>query len=190
GYTKSPLSAAMSSMLQTRRPTDTHDLEIALGWHIITHNQRQIVWHNGGTGGYRTFIGFHPGKKIGGVTFSNAGTPAGVDDIGRHLLDPDFPLIAPAKEHKQVTIDPKLLDGYVGTYQLAPTFSIAVTRDGDSLFVQATGQPKIEVFPESDHDFFLRAVDAQVTFVTDSDGHTGELILHQGGRDQHAKRTQ
>jgi CubicO group peptidase (beta-lactamase class C family) len=190
GYTKSPLSAAMSSMLQTRRPTGTHDLEIALGWHISTINQRQIVWHNGGTGGYRTFIGFDPQKKIGVVAFSNAGTPAGVDDIGRHLLDPDSPLIAPSKEHKQVTIDPKLLDGYVGTYQLAPSFSMTVTRDGDHLYVQLTGQPKIEVFPENDHDFFLRVVDAQVTFVAGSEGHADELILHQNGRDQHAKRTQ
>jgi hypothetical protein len=51
-------------------------------------------------------------------------------------------------------------------------------------------QPKLEVFPESDRDYFLKVVDAQITFVTDGQGRATELILHQGGRDQHAKRTE
>jgi hypothetical protein len=53
---------------------------------------------------------------------------------------------------------------------------------------QATGQEKLEVFPESDRDYFYKAFDAQITFITDSQGRATELILHQGG-DHHAKRT-
>ncbi|MFY9645284.1 MAG: serine hydrolase, partial [Terriglobales bacterium] len=56
GYTKSPLAPAMAAMLTTRRPTGTSGLEIALGWHILTVAGREIIWHNGGTGGFRTFI--------------------------------------------------------------------------------------------------------------------------------------
>jgi D-alanyl-D-alanine-carboxypeptidase/D-alanyl-D-alanine-endopeptidase len=52
---------------------------------------------------------------------------------------------------------------------------------------QATGQSKIEIFPESTKDFFLKVIDAQITFVTDSQGKATELILHQGG-DHTAKR--
>jgi hypothetical protein len=122
------------------------------------------------------------------VALSNAETTAGGDDIGRHLLDASFPLMAPPKQHKEVTVDPKLFDGYVGNYQLAPNVILMVARDGNRLFVQLTGQPKFEIFPESDRDYFLKVVDAQVTFVTDSNGHATELILHQGGADQHAKR--
>ena len=40
------------------------------------------------------------------------------------------------------------------------------TRDGDHLFEETTGQPKFEIFPESDRDYFLKVVDAQITFVT------------------------
>jgi CubicO group peptidase (beta-lactamase class C family) len=94
----------------------------------------------------------------------------------------------PPKEHKAVAIDPKLLDGYVGSYELAPNFILTVTREGDRLFTQATGQPKLEVFPEGDKDFFLKIVDAQITFETDSQGKATDLILHQNGMNQKAKR--
>ena len=92
------------------------------------------------------------------------------------------------KEHKGVHVDPKIFDGYVGSYQLAPGFSITITREGDHLYEQATNQKKVEIFPESEKEFFLKVVDAQITFVTDSQGHATELILHQGGRSIHGKR--
>jgi CubicO group peptidase (beta-lactamase class C family) len=92
------------------------------------------------------------------------------------------------KEHKEVHVDPKIFDGYVGSYQLAPNFSITITQEDDHLFEQATSQPKFEIFPENEKDYFLKVVDAQITFVTDSQGRATELILHQGGMDQHAKK--
>ncbi len=94
----------------------------------------------------------------------------------------------PAKEHKQISVDPKLFDGYVGNYQLAPNFILTVTRTRQSAFVQATGQGKAEVFPESEKDFFYKVVDAQITFETDGTGSATELILHQNGMDQRAKK--
>lgn len=188
GYTKSPLAPAMAAMLKQRRPTGQPGLEIALGWHILTVGNKEIVWHNGGTGGYRSFMAFDPKAGTGVALLSNAETAIGVDDIGRHLLDQTLPLAPPPKEHKQVAVDSKLFDGYVGRYQLAVNFMITITREADHLFEQATGQPKFEIFPEGDRDYFLKVVDAQITFVTDSNGRATELILHQAGRDTHGRR--
>ena len=188
GYGKSALAPAMTAMLKVRRPTGVPGLEIALGWHIFTTNGKEIVWHNGGTGGFRSFVGFDPKAGMGVAVLSNAFTVAGVDDIGRHLLDSSIPLQQPPKEHKQVPVDPKLFDGYVGRFELKPNFILTITREGDYLFVQATGQPKLEIFPESERDFFLKVVDAQITFEIDSNGRATELILHQSGRDQRGKR--
>jgi CubicO group peptidase (beta-lactamase class C family) len=86
-------------------------------------------------------------------------------------------------------IDPKVFDGYVGAYQLTPTLLLAIRREGNRFITQGTGQEAIEIFPESDHDFFAKVIDAQVTFVTDSQGHATELILHQHG-DRHAPRVE
>ncbi len=188
GYTKSPLAPAMTAMLATRRPTGMPGLEIGLGWNILTHDANEIIWHNGGTGGYRTFIGYDLKRRVGVAVLSNTETTAGVDDIGQHLLNTSTPWYQPPTERKEVAIDPKLFDGYVGRYELTPNFILTVTREDKRLFVQASGQGKAEVFPESAHDYFYKVVDAQVTFETNSQGRATDLILHQNGMNQRAKR--
>jgi hypothetical protein len=65
---------------------------------------------------------------------------------------------------------------------------LGVTREGDRLFSQATGQPKVEIFAESEGEFFLKVVDAQLSFQLDGTGPAKGLVLHQGGRDVTAKR--
>ncbi len=188
GYTKTPLAPAMAAMLAGRRPTGVPGLEIGLGWHILTRDGREMIWHNGGTAGFRSFIGYDPKTRVGVVVLSNAGIASGMDDIGQHLLNPSAPLAQPPKEHKEIAVDPKLFDGYVGRYELSPSFILTVTREGARLFVQATNQPKFEVFPEGPRDFFLKAVEAQITFEVDSQGRANALVLHQSGKDQKAKR--
>ena len=179
----------MASMLAVRRPTGSPGLgQIGLAWLIVEPSDHEIVWHNGGTGGYRSFIGYDAKTGIGVVVLSNTFTGAGVDDIGMHLLDLHAPLLPAPKEHKEITVDPKLFDGYVGQYQLAPNFLLTITREGDQLFAQATGQPKVEIFPEGEREFFYKVVDAQITFETDSTGRATSLTLHRNGADMPAKR--
>ena len=188
GYMESPLAGAMASMTRTRRPMGTPGMEIGLGWLARTRDGNEIVWHSGGTGGFRSYVGYDPKRRVGVVVLSNAETPTGVDDIGMHLLDGQTPLMKAPSEHKEISLDPKLFDGYVGRYELAPSFIITVTREGNQLFLQATGQPRAEIFPESERDYFLKVVDAQITFEVDAQGKTTGLVLHQGGMNQPAKR--
>jgi hypothetical protein len=92
------------------------------------------------------------------------------------------------KDRKVVTVDPKLYGNYVGEYELAPQFILAITTDAGRIFAQATGQPKVEIFPETEVDYFLTVTDAQITFVKDAEGRVNQLVLHQGGRDVPAKK--
>jgi hypothetical protein len=190
GSVNTPLAAAMAEQLSIRRPAGANGMEIAYGWFIQTKNGNSIIWHNGGTGGYRSFIGFDPKAKRGVVVLSNHSSPAGPDDIGRHLLDATYALakIAAPKKRAEVTVDTKNFDRYVGLYQLAPTVFLTMTREGDQLYTQLTGQSKFPVFPEGEGKFFLKVVDAQLTFPTGPEDKATEVILHQGGRDQVAKR--
>ena len=113
GYNGTPLAPAMAAMLDVRRSSGTPGLDVALAWHIYsTPLGGGVVWHNGGTGGYRSFIGYEPKTRIGVVVLANAETAAGVDDIGLHLLNRKAPLLTgsaflPAKERKEVAVDPK-----------------------------------------------------------------------------------
>jgi hypothetical protein len=88
----------------------------------------------------------------------------------------------------QVAVDPALYDAYVGEYELAPGFILTVTREGNSLMTQATGQGKVEVFPSAATEFFLKVVDAQLSIVKDVSGTVTGIVLHQGGRDVPGKK--
>jgi serine-type D-Ala-D-Ala carboxypeptidase/endopeptidase len=105
GTADTPLGSAMAAMLAVRRPTGTPDLDIALGWHVSTQEGREFVWHNGGTGGYSSFIGFCPQARIGIVVLANS--EIGVDDVALHLMDPQRPLDRPLKQTQRAARDTK-----------------------------------------------------------------------------------
>jgi len=169
-----PIGRALRQTHDPRQATDNPNLKVGLAWHILSRPIGNIVWHNGGTGGYRTFIGFDPVRRIGVVVLSNFNRS--VDDLGYHLLDESFPLEPAPQRHTEVAVDSLVLARYVGDYELAPTFHIVITREALHLFLQATAQPRFPIFAESDSTFFLTVVDAQITFRPDG------LVLHQNGQ--------
>ncbi len=85
-------------------------------------------------------------------------------------------------------IDPKLYDAYVGRYEYVPGAVDTVTREGDRLMVQPTGEPKQEVFPENETTFFAKGQDWRLVFVKDEQGRVTSMIFRQGGKDFVAKR--
>jgi hypothetical protein len=91
------------------------------------------------------------------------------------------------KDRVAIKLDPKILDAYVGQYELASEATFTIRRDGDKLRAQLTGQPSVPILPESEADFFYTVVDAQLTFVKDAKGKVTELVLHQNG-DKTAKK--
>ena len=178
------LAANLDSFAEThvsRHATGNPDLTIGLAWHILARPTITIVWHNGATGGYRSYTGFDAARRIGVVVLTNSS--ANVDDIGFHLLDGTMPVAPPPRARTAVAVASRILDRYVGEYELAPTFHIVVTRDSTGLFLQATGQPRFQIYAESDSAFSLTVVDAQITFVRDAAGTVTQLILHQNGQD-------
>jgi len=194
GYGSSPLDSAFATMLSIRPPPSSTAPDTALGWQIFKGKETEVIWHNGGTGGYRTWVGYEPRSRTGVVVLTNAGTAAGPDDIGRHLLVPSSPLLqkfptqGPPKPRTQTTVDAAVFERYVGRYQLAPSAVLTITRDGTRFFVQLTGQPTFEIFAESEKDYFLKVVDAQLTFETDAQNKAVAVVLHQNGIDQRAPR--
>jgi hypothetical protein len=91
------------------------------------------------------------------------------------------------KERTVAKLDPKVYDAYVGQYSIAPAGSFAVVKDGDRLLLEARGQ-SIQLFPESETTFFLKAVEAQVTFVKDEKGEVTGLVFETNGQSIKAKK--
>lgn len=295
GLKKSKVYPAMQLSHQPRHDKAGGTTRVGLGWHISKGAEGDIIWHNGGTGGYRTFAGFVLETGKGVVVLTNS--DKGADDIGFHLLnsadklievkksalveikkqldaqgaeaawklyenlkkDPtngfnedefnttgytyleggntkaalalfkinvlEYPKSANAYDSygealmkdgqkeaaienykkslelnpgntnatemlaqmgvgegvKVFPVEESVLESYVGVYELAPNFTITITRKGSQLFGQATGQGQFELFAKSATEFFLKIVEAQVTFSV-KDGKVESMTLFQGGQ--------
>jgi serine-type D-Ala-D-Ala carboxypeptidase/endopeptidase len=90
GQKKSGLAPAMAAMLKVRKETGMGKMGQALGWQTLQREEGDLIWKDGGTFGFSSFIGFDPRNKRGVVVLSDAG--AAVVDLGFHLLDPRSPL--------------------------------------------------------------------------------------------------
>jgi len=191
GFGNAVLKDSMAKQLSVRRPTDTPNLDVALGWAVLSSAKGTIIWHTGTTGGYHAFIGFNPATRTGVVVLANAPPELSTDDIGRYLLL-GLPLAnpQPPKVHTEISLDTNTKRSFVGQYQLSPNITVAFTLEGDRLFAQASGQKKVEVFPESPTQVFFKTIDVQVTFVTGADGRAASIILHQNGGNIPGKRVE
>lgn len=185
GLLETGLAQAMQNTQAARRSMELAGNEIALGWIVRKKFETEIIWHNGGTGGYRSFIGFRKDKRLGVVVLCNSANS--MDDIGFHLLENQYPLESFAQQ-KEIKVNPEIYRAYAGYYELSPGTVFEVTAEEDKLMVRLTGQPKLEVFPKSETEFFYKVVDAQITFQKDTEGKVTQLILHQGGLDLPARK--
>ncbi len=176
GLRSTALLPAMVSAQKSRSTTTTG--RIGLGWQLLSSSAGDIVWHDGGTGGFASFIGFLANKRLGVVLLANSDYP--VADLGFHLLDPAIPLSsAPAV----VTVPPESLNPYVGRYQGrdGDEFNIALRRDHLTVAYSGDRGQVYTLYPSSFRTFFLTQVSASATFQTNAFGVSTNLRWTQGG---------
>lgn len=159
------------------------------GLGVDSKSNRKKISHGGGINGFSTYISRYADDKITVVVLGNAdyGAPGPgkiSQDLAAILLGEKYEIPAAIAE---VKVDPGIFTAYTGQYEIMPNFILTISIDAGRLMAEATGQPKVELFPESETKFFLKVVDAKVTFVKDAAGKVTHLILHQGG-DQQAKK--
>jgi CubicO group peptidase (beta-lactamase class C family) len=73
------------------------------------------------------------------------------------------------------------LDRITGHYRYGYFAVLTVSRHGDQLYAQLTGQPEAPIFPKSDHEFFWKIAPASVEFVPGPTGKIDHAIHHQNG---------
>ena len=174
GLDPSPLAAAMQLAQEPRRDMN-RNVRIGLAWMTTA---RGIVWHNGGTGGYHSFIGFDAERRHGVVILCNS--TFAIDDLGFGVLNPNARL---RPVFKAVSLPDASLDDYVGTYRLSEKMLIKIFRwkGKDGLYARATGQGPLPIFASAPNEFFAKVAGISATFTRDSGGAVNGLVLHQNG---------
>lgn len=179
--TTGPLAGAIRDAQRVRRDFQG-PMKIGLHWVSLPRpDSSTIVWHNGGTGGFRTWLGCNQRTGVAAVVMTNS--DQGVDDIGLNLVDPTIPLAPPKPKpvRTAVVVDSAIVEQLVGAFRLAPEMTFTFVREGSRLFVTPTDQPRFEVFAESPTKWFLRVVDATIEFERDETGTVTGLWFQQGG---------
>jgi CubicO group peptidase (beta-lactamase class C family) len=197
GARKSPLAPAMAAMLQTRRPGP--GWVQTLGWWIVSTGPGDdgFATHGGETPGYTCTVAYDPKTQIGVVALSNSAENDG--GLAWHLLRPNFPLTRSdaekaAVEGKEISVDSKLLDRYVGHYKVekGPTAGevITIERTDTALVLKSANSPQggTLLHAKSEKDFFMVEIDLKVSFETDGQGPATGLVFHFAGSDTPAKR--
>lgn len=89
---------------------------------------------------------------------------------------------------KEVVVPEAILKTYIGVYELTPDFKITISKEGNQMKAQATGQPMADIYPKSNEEFYLKVVTAQVIFNKGENGEIESLTLFQGGQEMIGKK--
>jgi CubicO group peptidase (beta-lactamase class C family) len=184
--------ALLAQMQEKGKLNNGNEIDYASGLEIGKYCGLRTVEHAGGDAAYRTNILRFPDQRFSVVVLANAGdvnaTALSFKIADIYLEDrlqptPDKPSLG---DKPEVTIDPKVLDAYVGDYELQdelrPGFIVSFSKDKDHLVARATGQSSLPMYAVSNTAFRLRVVPAEVVFDDPTEGgKTQNAILHQDG---------
>ncbi len=158
------------------------------GWMVDKYKDHKIIMHTGGIQGFATVINRFPDDELCIIILKNVDNQQvfNANRIAKAIMfDQKYELPV---ERKIANIDKKIYQKLVGEYELEPGFVMTITTDGTKLFSQATGQRACEIYPESDYNYFVKVVDAQLQFNKDDKGNVTSLTLLQGGAKMPAKK--
>ena len=172
--------------------TNGKEISYAFGLFCDTYRGLPTVRHGGGFKGFRTELLRFPQQHFSVAVLSNL-VVVNPSDLANKVAD--IYLAKDLSERKEPAaisvisipeakkIDPSVFDAYVGNYELdeRPGFVLSISREGDRFYSQATNQARVEIFAASESTFFLKVVNAQVSFQREADGSVSRLTLHQNG---------
>ena len=168
---------------------DAFGSQYGYGWMLMEKRGLKEIGHGGGLSGWASYLTRYPQQNLTITILANA-SPAPnpvpsvlTDRIAEIYLWQQMKPMESFATKKTVDIN----DDYIGQYDYVGGI-MTITRERNQLFAQLTGQPKAEIFPKSETEFFWKVVDAQITFVRNKEGEVTHVIHHQGGQTLTAPR--
>lgn len=164
-------TAARAALAATQAAQPGPGQPMALGWLRAPLRGRELRVHEGGTGGFSSFVAFDPAARRGAIVLADTALSnlGGLASIGLPLLDPQVPVGAPRRAKVP---PPELLARLAGDYRLGGALTMVVKPRDGALVVQAAGQPAFEMGFDSAGEFHARAFDAVLRPAPDGAGFT------------------
>ncbi len=181
GMIDTPLSDAIEMSHTFQFEINGTNLSMGLAWLITKNLYTDIIWHNGGTGGYTAYIGFDNQQR--GI-FVLANYMESPKNIGEAILNNDLASL----EYKADTIDlsQRDRDKLVGKYLCEhPTFgeiNLNISEEDGNLFSQLDFrvEAKLTMLAKSKTEFFFKYTDDTMSFYKDENNKDQLIYEFQG----------
>ena len=183
GFSDSPIVELARRCHEQQYALPSAERGTGLGWVVSHADNHEIIWHNGGTGGFRSFLGFNSKTQTGAVILSNSAEDW-PDELGMILLDPDV---------KSPTVDLSLassfeyLQKFVGMYEVSfgpdlPKEELRVSIYGKHLVCLFSSEDEIMLYPEQQTVFGIRGFFGGKVYCT-LDGAGRAVAMRLSGSD-------
>lgn len=176
GQVEAPIGDALAL---SQKPVSQQP-SMAMNWMLAPVAGRTVHLHEGGTGGFSSFVAFDTQRQRGVVILSDTAwhSIGGLGNLGLHLVDASMPLGKPRTEARPARA---MLDALAGDYRLGNGMKMTLKRKGDALTAQAQGQPEFTLGYDSEGDFYPLRFDAVLRPQRGADGRYAFLWLQGGG---------
>lgn len=178
----------MKEIFEVATLNDKSKTKYGFGWFIDENvDFGKVVSHSGGWPGYITYIDRHiTNDKTIIILQNHEGVSIPIKSIRSILYKKPLPV---DKIRKAITLSTEQLQKLVGTYEIQKNVEVKIFIENEQIFTQLTGQNAFPIFAESEMQFFLKVVDAQLQFEQNEKGEIVKLFLLQNGNKTEAKRT-
>ncbi len=157
------------------------------GWFIDNVGGVKRIRHEGQVMGFVATEKYFPAEDIFIVTLANVKSPEDTTDFStnRYMLYENISLVAIGKSlQKSIAISDKILNSYIGTYQLSAAKNrfITISKENDYLVGELAGQGVLRLLFETDTKFTFEGVSNATCEFVNEKGKTAKIIISQGGQ--------
>jgi len=176
GWIDAPITGALA---RTHEPLSDAP-PMGMNWMIAPVGGRKVLVHEGGTGGFSSFVALDPQRQRGVVILSDTtwNSIGSLGSLGNHLVDASLPL---GKPRRETAPDPALLQALAGEYQLQGAMKMTLRERDGRLHIQAEGQGEYAMGHDDAGDFYPLELDAVLRPQKRSDGSYAFTWMQMGG---------
>lgn len=148
----------------------------------------KIYWHSGGYPGYQSMIMRYPEKHKTIIILTNLWQAFEMYELAAYvegiIFGKSLKIPGGSSHTKSITLSPAQLKIFDGVYAIKnmPQAKVIITSNGRRLFAgSSTSSTILEIYPESEDDFFYTVVDAKIKFIKNDKGIVDKLVYTQNG---------
>ncbi|SDS40008.1 serine hydrolase [Winogradskyella sediminis] len=191
-----------SSIKQAMTPTLLNSgkkIPYGYGFRFSRLGNSPVVAHTGSTKGFTSIALFLPQENMYITVLTNCNCK-NANNVAKQVAElfvtsPDVNKVSAVtktieQEKKSIAVSAEILNNYTGTYEVKPNVNLTIGLDNtNQLYLLAPGQTKkVELFVETQNHFFVKIVDAEITFNKNETNNVISLTMNQSGRKIIAKK--